>query len=127
MTAISRTDLRINYLKYRVNIRVLGVVKVIDGALTFVPSHRRLPHVGSKVAFLADEVLREIAGHNVQGAELGFFALGEFAYAGADKRVQLKPGEQALSPVVVPKFNETHLCLGARSCSRALASGSPTW
>lgn len=102
-------DLRVNYLKYRVNIRVLGVVKVIDGSLAFVPSHRRLPHVGSKVAFLADDVLREIAGHNVEGADLGFFALGEFAYAGSDTRVQLKPGEQALSPAVVPKFNETHL------------------
>lgn len=102
-------DLRVNYLKYRVNIRVLGVVKVIDGKFAFVPSHRRLPHVGSKVAFLADDVLQEIAGHNVEGADLGFFALGEFAYSGADKRVRLKPGEQALSPCVVPKFNESHL------------------
>lgn len=102
-------DLRANYLKYRVNIRVLGVVKVIEGSLAFVPSHRRLPHVGSKVAFLADDVLCEIAGHNVEGADLGFFALGEFAYSGSDTRVQLKPGEQALSPLVVPKFNETHL------------------
>ncbi len=88
---------------------MLGVVKVIDGSLAFVPSHRRLPHVGSKVAFLADDVLREIAGHNVEGADLGFFALGEFAYSGSDTRVQLKPGEQALSPAVVPKFNESHL------------------
>lgn len=102
-------DLRVNYLKYRVNIRVLGVLKSIDGLLAFVPSHRRLPHVGSKVAFLSDEVLQEIAGHNVEGADLGFFALGEFAYAGSDKRVQLRPGEQSLFPAVVPKFNESHL------------------
>lgn len=102
-------DLRANYLKYRVNIRVLGVLKVNKDALEFVPSHRRLPHVGSKVAFLSDDVLREVAGHNVDGADLGFFALGEFAYAGGDPRVELGPGMQTLSPTIVPKFNERHL------------------
>lgn len=102
-------DLRANYLKYRVNIRVLGVVKAIDGRLQFVPSHRRLPHVGSKVAFLSDEVLREVAGHNLDGADLGFFALGEFVYSGDDTRVEFGPGAQALYPAVVPKFNERHL------------------
>jgi len=102
-------DLRANYLKYRVNIRVLGVIKAIDGRLQFVPSHRRLPHVGSKVAFLSDEVLREVAGHNLDGADLGFFALGEFVYSGDDARVELGPGAQALYPAVVPKFNERHL------------------
>jgi len=46
-------DLRESYLKYRVNIRVLGVIRVTDSdSITFVPSHRRLPHVGSWVAFL---------------------------------------------------------------------------
>ena len=45
-------DIREQYLKYRVNIRVLGVLRGDgDGQLTFVPSHRRLPHVGSPVAF----------------------------------------------------------------------------
>src|SRR5437867_11802194 len=74
-------DLREQYLKYRVNIRVLGVLRN-DGRcpLTCVPSHRRLPHVGSPVAFPSGEVLRELAGHNVQGAEIGHFALGEYIY-----------------------------------------------
>src|SRR3712207_2385677 len=72
-------DLREDYLRYRVNIRVLGVLRAgPDGALTFVPSHRRLPHVGSPVAFLSDEVLREIAGHWIEGAAIGHFALGEY-------------------------------------------------
>lgn len=102
-------DLRANYLKYRVNIRVLGVVKVVEGSLKFVPSHRRLPHVGSKVAFLSDEVIREVAGHNLEGADLGFFALGECVYSGSDPRVELRPGAQALYPAVVPKFNARHL------------------
>jgi uncharacterized protein len=74
-------DLREQYLKYRVNIRVLGVLR--NGAanhLTFVASHRRLPHVGSPVAFLSGDILREVAGHNDDGAVIGHFALGESIY-----------------------------------------------
>ncbi len=41
-------DLREQYLKYRVNIRVLGVVRMVDGTLQFAASHRRLPHVGAR-------------------------------------------------------------------------------
>jgi uncharacterized protein len=75
--------LREDYLKYRINIRVLGVIRQKDdGTLTFVASHRRLPHVGSHVAFPSAQVLREIAGANSKdGAEIGFLALGEFIYA----------------------------------------------
>ena len=75
-------DLREQYLKYRVNIRDLGVLRNnSSNGLTFVPSHRRLPHVGSKVAFPSGEVLREICGHNIDGAKIGHFALGEYIYA----------------------------------------------
>src|SRR5207249_6172760 len=75
-------DLRVQYLKYRVNIRVLGVLrKNPNGKLIFVASHRRLPHVGSVVAFPSGEVLQEIAGHNSDGAAIGHFALGEYIYA----------------------------------------------
>jgi hypothetical protein len=38
-------DLREQYLRYRVNIRVLGCVRVTNEKLTFVPSHRRLPQL----------------------------------------------------------------------------------
>src|SRR6476469_99977 len=75
-------DLREQYLKYRVNIRVLGVVRLADGQLNFVASQRRLPHVGSPVAFPSDQVLQEIAGHNLEGAGIGHFALGEYVYGG---------------------------------------------
>ena len=75
-------DLREQYLKYRVNIRVLGVLRNNNSDdLTFVPSHRRLPHVGSAVAFPTGEVLQEICGHNIDGAKIGHFALGEYIYA----------------------------------------------
>ena len=72
--------LREDYLKYRVNIRVLGVLRRNGNALTFVASHRRLPHVGSPVAFLAPDILREVSGHNVKGALVGHLAMGEYIY-----------------------------------------------
>jgi hypothetical protein len=75
-------DLREQYLKYRVNIRVLGVLrKDAAGQLRFAPSHRRLPHVGSPVAFPSGEVLQEIAGHTGPGTPIGYLALGEYIYA----------------------------------------------
>lgn len=103
-------DLRRDYLKYRVNIRVLGVLRVADsGGLTFVPSHRRLPHVGSPVAFAGSEVLREIAGHYLPGAELGFLALGEYIYAAGDQRLASQDWMQVKEPAVVVKFPVDHL------------------
>jgi hypothetical protein len=103
--------LREDYLKYRVNIRVLGVLRQQDdNALTFVASHRRLPHVGSHVAFPSPEVLREIAGATSKaGAEIGFLALGEFVYARGDKRLEILPWMQILDPSVVVKFPVTSL------------------
>jgi hypothetical protein len=96
-------DLREQYLKYRVNIRVLGVVR--NGAnnrLDFVPSHRRLPHVGSPVAFLSDEVLQEVVGHNDEGATIGHFALGEYVYD--PKRKETETWMQLKSPEARVKF-----------------------
>ncbi|MCG0275613.1 MAG: DUF87 domain-containing protein [Thermosediminibacteraceae bacterium] len=99
-------DLREQYLKYRINIRVLGSLRLSDGKIVFVPSHRRIPHVGSPVAFPSDEVLQEIAGHNERGAELGFFALGEYIYAGDDTKFKGKKEEwmQIKSPEITVKF-----------------------
>lgn len=100
-------DLREQYLKYRVNIRVLGNLKLSEnGKIVFVPSLRRIPHVGSPVAFPSDEVLQEIAGHNEEGAELGFFALGEYIYAGDYTRFKGEKEEwmQIIGPEVSVKF-----------------------
>lgn len=105
-------NLREQYLKYRVDIRVLGVVRVNGekhDELTFVASHRRLPHVGSKVAFLSEELLEEITGHNSKGAEMGFFALGEFIYSGDDERLTKETWMQIKSPAIVPKFDVADL------------------
>lgn len=97
-------DLREQYLKYRVNIRVLGVLRKNGKGLTFVPSHRRLPHVGSKVAFPSDEVLREIAGHNIDGAPIGHLAFGEYIYAAGSKAFEPQEWMQVVDPEVLVRF-----------------------
>src|SRR6266446_2044971 len=107
-------DLRDQFLKYRVNIRILGVLRYRDGDLppVFIPSHRRLPHVGAKVAFLSDDLLRHVAGATADGphaVELGFLALGEFVYAGQDSRVGDDERLQLRDPAVLPRFDILHL------------------
>jgi hypothetical protein len=97
-------DLREQYLKYRVNIRVLGVLRKNGKGLTFVSSHRRLPHVGSKVAFPNDEVLREIAGHNIDGAPIGHLAFGEYIYAAGSKVFEPHEWMQMVAPEVLVRF-----------------------
>lgn len=100
-------DLREDYLKYRVNIRILGILRNNhDGKLTFVASHRRLPHVGSYVAFPSDAVLREIVGHHIDGAEIGHFALGEYIYAAGSKHYSghVDDWMQIKSPEVCVRF-----------------------
>jgi len=98
-------DLREQYLKYRVNIRVLGVLRNnANRTLTFVASHRRLPHVGSPVAFPSEEVAREIAGHNVEGAAIGHFALGEYIYAQGSQDITAEDWMQIKTPEILVKF-----------------------
>lgn len=108
-------DLREQYLKYRVNIRVLGVLRVDDGRLQFVASHRRLPHVGSPVAFPSAELLRELVGHNLKraasgstkmevAAQLGHYALGEFVYGGNSESLDRQDWMQITSPEVLVRF-----------------------
>lgn len=97
-------DLREQYLKYRVNIRVLGVLRRNGKGLTFVPSHRRLPHVGSKVAFPSSDVLREIAGHNINGAPIGHLAFGEYIYAVGSTSFESQDWMQLVGPEVLVRF-----------------------
>jgi uncharacterized protein len=98
-------ELREQYLKYRVDIRVLGVLRRQNQeGLTFVASHRRLPHVGSPVAFPSAEVLREIAGHNQEGAELGHLALGEYVYGEGSEQVARADWMQIKGPEVLVRF-----------------------
>jgi hypothetical protein len=102
-------DLRQDYLKYRVNIRVLGLLRCSRNKLLFIASHRRLPHVGSPVAFAAPDVLREIAGHNVAGTPIGHLALGEYIYAEGSTLLTPEDWMQVHGPEVLVKFPVTNL------------------
>ena len=97
-------DLREQYLKYRVNIRVLGVLRQNGKGLTFVPSHRRLPHVGSQVAFPSTAVLQEIAGHNIEGAPIGHLAFGEYIYASENSDIESQDWMQLVPPETLVRF-----------------------
>ena len=102
--------LREEYLRYKVNIRVLGVIRSdSERGLVFVPSQRRLPHVGSPVAFPSEDVLRHLVGHFGEGAELGFYALGEYIYAYGDTRLSLEPWMQVKEPTATVKFSISNL------------------
>jgi uncharacterized protein len=110
-------ELRDQYLKYKVNIRVLGVVRHEGDKLIFVASHRRLPHVGAPVAFLSPEVLAEIANANDTDPEatpIGYLAFGEFVYCAEDPRAAVQPWVVQKRPLVMPKFQITKLS-GRRS------------
>ncbi|HVZ68530.1 MAG TPA: DUF87 domain-containing protein, partial [Rhizomicrobium sp.] len=102
-------DLREQYLKYHVNIRVLGVLRASDNKITFIPSHRRLPHVGSPVAFPSDEILQEIAGHNGAGETIGHLALGEYVYDPERKPTPDEGWMQLVKPNVEIKFDIANL------------------
>ena len=79
------TDILTRYLRYRVNIRVLGVLRTTLGDLTFVASLRRLPPAGSAVAFPSESVLQEITAHHDEGATIGHLALGEYFFGPTDE------------------------------------------
>lgn len=101
-------DLKDTFLKYRVNIRVLGIVQIDnDNKLQFVASHRRLPHLGSEVAFPSPEVLKALVSKG-DGALIGHLAYGEFVYLGA-KADPPEPGMRPLDPVAPVHFDINHL------------------
>jgi hypothetical protein len=98
-------QLREDYLKYRVDIRVLGVVRLNqEPRVTFVASHRRLPHVGSPVAFVDDDVLKELIGHNSEGGVVGHYALGEYVFTGGKKEIAPEEWVQHRNPELTVRF-----------------------
>jgi len=105
-------ELRDQYLKYRVDIRVLGVERLSGDKLIFVSSHRRLPHVGAKVALCSPEILKDVASAtdaDPGAAEIGFLAFGEFIYSGDDPRAQHEDWMVPLSPAILPRFQAAQL------------------
>lgn len=104
-------DLRERFLKYRIDLRVLGVLRERREALSFVPSHRRVPHVGAKVAFLSPRLLRfAVAADGGDGLqELGFFTLGEFVYAESDERLAIEDWMTVMGPSLPVHFPTRNL------------------
>lgn len=76
-------DLKQQRLKYRVQLKLLGAVRVVDGKVVYVPSQRRLPHLGAKVAFPSAAVIQELCRLSGGKTDLGDYVLGEFVFAGA--------------------------------------------
>src|SRR5690606_15545793 len=78
-------DLKKSKLKYRVQIKLLGAVKNVKQngkeKILFVPSQRRLPHLGAKVALPSDSVLTELCQLSDGNTDLGDYVLGEFVYS----------------------------------------------
>ncbi|MEZ5199291.1 MAG: hypothetical protein R2764_23785 [Bacteroidales bacterium] len=78
-------DLKKQKLKYKIQIKLLGAVKNVKQnskeRIVFVPSQRRLPHLGAKVALPSDEVLKELCSLSGGATDLGDYVLGEFVYS----------------------------------------------
>lgn len=104
-------DLKKSKLKYRVQIKLLGAVKNIKDKgkekIVFVPSQRRLPHLGAKVALPSDSVLTELCQLSEGSTDLGDYTLGEFVYSG--KTSEPESVMRHISPSLQVTFNINNL------------------
>lgn len=112
-------DLKKSKLKYRVQIKLLGAVKniktkiTVDGKpkevekIVFVPSQRRLPHLGAKVALPSDKVLEELCQLSDGNTDLGDYVLGEFIYSG--KTTEPESVLRHINPALKVTFNINNL------------------
>jgi hypothetical protein len=76
-------DLKQQRLKYRVQVKLLGSVRIVNKRVVYVPSQRRLPHLGAQVALPSPVVLNELCKLSRGTTELGNYVLGEFVFCGA--------------------------------------------
>ena len=112
-------DLKKQKLKYKVQIKLLGAVKnikvieIVDGKekevekIIFVPSQRRLPHLGAKVALPSDSVLKELCQLSGGSTDLGDYVLGEFVYSG--KTAEPQSMMRHIAPQLKVTFNINNL------------------
>ena len=108
-------DLKKQKLKYRVQIKLLGAVKKVKTLIKvngkdkeiekiiFVPSQRRLPHLGAKVALPSDSVLTELCQLSEGKTDIGDYVLGEFVYSG--KTSEPESVLRHISPALKVTFN----------------------
>jgi len=83
-------DLKQQRLKYRVQVKLLGAVKVVKNQVVYVPSQRRLPHLGAKVALPSPAVLQVLCTLSEGKTDLGDYVLGEFIFCGAGQDAGIK-------------------------------------
>jgi len=100
-------DLKKSKLKYRVQIKLLGAVKNVDNKIIYVPSQRRLPHLGAKVSLPSNDVLKELCALSNGNTDLGDYVLGEFIYSG--KTSEPASVFRHLSPKLEVKFDINNL------------------
>lgn len=97
-------DLKEQRLKYRVQLKLLGAVRAQGGDIIYIPSQRRLPHLGAKVAYPSAQVLEKICHLSGGQTVLGDYVLGEFVYCGAGT-VQNESSLRSLDPQLTVTFN----------------------
>ena len=100
-------DLKSAKLKYKVQIKLLGAVKIVEDKIIYVPSQRRLPHLGAKVALPSDEVLKKLCQLSGGETDLGDYVLGEFVYSG--KTSEPEDVFRHISPELKVTFNINNL------------------
>jgi hypothetical protein len=101
-------DLKRQRLKYRVQVKLLGAVRVDNGRVMYVPSQRRLPHLGARVALPSGAVLQELCSLSRGTTDLGDYVLGEFVYGGGGLVLE-DPTFRPLDPKLVVTFDVRRL------------------
>jgi DNA helicase HerA-like ATPase len=101
-------DLKQQRLKYRVQVKLLGAVRSDSGKILYVPSQRRLPHLGAKVALPSPSVLQELCRLSQGETDIGDYVLGEFVYSGASA-LQSKPELRSMDPKLTVTFDIKNL------------------
>jgi hypothetical protein len=87
-------------LRYNVKVRLLGGLRLDKGSkspsATFVPTVRKLPHLGARVALPTEEILSFLCNLGAQtdtAQTIGYFSLGELIFNGGEPT-----GEKFLLP-----------------------------
>ncbi len=106
-------DLKQQRLKYRVQIKLLGAVRMNGNTPIYIPSQRRLPHLGAKVALPSPEVLAILCKLSGGKTELGDYVLGEFVYCG-EKNLLKDPVFRTMNPKL-PVMFDIHNLVSRRS------------
>lgn len=101
-------DLKQQRLKYRVQVKLLGAVRDLGDKVVYVPSQRRLPHLGARVALPSSAVLNELCKLSRGNTDLGDYVLGEFVFCGATSELP-EPIFRCIDPKLTVTFDVNKL------------------